>query len=244
MLLLNRRRVLAASVALLLVLLVAADWLVGRQVADRVTGAVECRLGAARAEVEISGWPRALPLVTHRIPLVQVRAEGVDLGGMATDVDLRLVDVRRVDGDLAADEASAVVTLPLADLAEDLGPAGRVVDVRGDGGRLVATVGPQFFPVSVLFRVELRSGRLVLAPDGVELGGRRLTGSVAERLVDRLLARQGDGGLAAAVGEGLPLPVPQSVELTDVEVVDQTIRLSARLNPADPTGLAREPGRC
>ncbi|WP_183097526.1 LmeA family phospholipid-binding protein [Nocardioides pelophilus] len=244
MVLLNRRRVVAGSIALLLVLLLLADWLIGRHVADRVAGAVECRLGAAHADVEVGGWPHALSLVTRRIPSVRVRAEEVELSGVAADVDLRLADVRRDDGDLVADEATAVVSLPVTDLVERLGSGGRQVDVRGDGGRLVATVGPQIFAVSVLFQVELRSGRLVLAPDGVELGGRTLTGTVAERLVDRLLARQGDSVLATALGEGLPLPVPPSVELTDVDVVDQNIRLSARLDPADPTGLARQPNRC
>lgn len=235
--------VLIVVVALALTL-VAADWLVGRQMSSRVADAIECRLGVTDADVEIGGWPRALPLLTHRVPEVRVRAEGVQLGEVPAEVELTLSDVRRDASRLSATSATAVVDVPLEQLTERLADQGRQIEVTGDGDHVVATVGPELFPVSVLLRPELEGDRLLLHPDGIVVGGRQLDGAVADRLTDRLLERVGTGPVGQALTEGLPLPVPDSAEVTEVSVHGDDVRLALRLDAGDPGALLDRPARC
>lgn len=232
-----RPLVVLLSASVLLAGLGVADWVVGRQIADRTAETLDCRLGVSDADVEVAGWPRALPLLTHRLPEVTVRAEDVPVRDLTADVDLHLEDVRRSSGHVTADEASAVVSLPVADLADGLRIPGRSVELQGSGDHLVATVGTDVFPVSMVFAVGLQAGRLTLRPDGVVVGGRTLSGVIADQLAQRVLARLGGHGIAQALDRGIPLPLPSSVDVVGVAVDGPDLELSLSLDPEDPAGL-------
>lgn len=225
--------------------LVLADWFVGRMLSQRISETVACRLGVEDAQVELAGWPRSMPLVTQRFPRVAVVADGVPVGRMSARVELELSQVRRDQGRLSAGTASAVVAVPLTQLVDDLELGGRRVSVRGEDGRLVATVGPELFPVSMRFQVEERSGRLTLEPDGVILAGRTMTGSMADRVGDRILHRVGGGsGVGALLTEGLPLPVPASTDITEVSVGATEVEIAVQLDPDRPADLVGARSEC
>lgn len=121
------------------------------------------------------------------------------------------------------------------EIEERLGRPG--VELAGLDGAVVAEVETGLVPVGIVARPQVDEGRLTLEPAAVRIGGRELSGALAERL----LARMGDR--ADLLGDGLELPTPAGLTLTAARGVSEGLDLTLDLAPG-PLGAGLGQGGC
>lgn len=226
----------------LVVALFLADVVVGRQLSGRVADAAACRLAIEDADVDVEGWPRSRALITHDIPGITVRADEVEVAGIATSVDLEFSDVTMQGDALHVSGGSGWVAVPMDALMDDLGEMGRGAQISEKDGQLQVSVGGGQY--SILLAPDVIEGRLQLTPTGLSIGDRVMKGALAESLVERALSKTTGERAGALLGDGLELPFPSRIHLDGVTVHDDALRLGLTIDEGDPSGLLGRPGTC
>lgn len=226
-----------AVVGSLCLALVVGDVLAGSWAERRIGERLGCRLGAGEgAHVEVSGWPRSRSLLTGTVPAVRVSAPDAHLSPqLAGDLAIELRDVRRTADGMTTGGGTADLVVPWPAVEERLGRPG--VELAGLDGAVVAEVETGLVPMGVVAQPQVSEGRLTLEPTAVRIGGRDLSGALAERL----LARMGDR--ADLLGDGVELPTPAGLTLTSVSGEADGLDLTLDLAPG-PLGAGLGRGRC
>lgn len=214
-----------------------ADQLVGRQLAHTAAENLSCRLGIDNARVAIDGWPRSMPLITHALPSVDLRAQNVDVEGVSAALDLTLRNVRdESDGALETDGGTGTVSVPLTTVLADLGKGlPDDLTVRGEGERIVALMAGGAAELALVPRVS--EGRLALRPDGLQVGGKEIEGELAEQLIDQALSQGGSKAAGRVLTEGVEMPLPEGVSLRDVAVSQAALLLEVDVAAGDASDL-------
>ncbi|CAI9412589.1 hypothetical protein HIDPHFAB_01810 [Nocardioides sp. T2.26MG-1] len=221
----------------LCLLLVVGDVVAGSWVERRVGERLGCRLGASDgADVDVSGWPASLSLLTGTVPSVRVTAPDAHLSPqLEGDLAVDLHDVRRTGDGMSTGGGRAEVTVPWSQVEQRLDRPG--IGLSGADGDVVATVETGLVPLAVVARPRVTDGRLTLDPTGVRVGDRELSGGLADRLVARM------GGGAALLGDGLVVPAPAGLSLTAATGTADGLELTLDLAPG-PLGSGLGGGRC
>lgn len=235
-------RPVVIGMALVPPLLLLADVGVGSYASGRVADEIGCRLDSTEVDVHVPGWPRSRLVLGSTVGDVEVRAHDVSISGLKVDLDLTLDRVRRGDAGLDETSANGTVTVSIDQLAAHVVPVkDELVLDSGDGFVTVALEGG-VMPASVTLEPAIADGRLVMSPTGITLGGRDLSGEVADDLLLRLLTRRAGPELGRVLDDGIDLPLPDSVVVQDVSADPGALAFDVRIERGGIGGLARDAG--
>jgi hypothetical protein len=184
---------------------------------------------SATPSVSAHGFPFLTQAVRGRYTRIDVRIHDLDRGGVRmAELDATLHGVQvplseALSGDVTsipveALDATALVTY--AELAHRSGIVGVTIEPEGDGVRVTGRVSVlgQTVRASSLSKVSLRNGRIVLKATST-----RLLGMTSPAVLN---------ALAGALDVVLPVgTLPYDLELTDLRVTTEGLRLTASSGP-------------
>lgn len=220
------RHLLAVVGALLLlaVVLVAADRITQAAVERNATAALATSglEFSEDATVQLGGFPFLTQLVTGRLREASLHAESVVIDGIVlTDVDASALGIT-TSNPRTAQSVSLTATAPASTLSDaversQLGQLGVDVEITVEDGEVLASTSILMVPVVVTMVPEPAGDAIGVGLESVKIAG--LTVSVADlpQAVRTALDR------IEVPLEGLP----EGLEVTEVEVVDDGLRMTA-----------------
>ncbi len=236
-------RKLLITLAVLVVLLVAADFVARAYAEHRAADAVQSELGLTAApDVSIEGFPFLYHAISGSYPEVVITASDVDEGvlpGTTARVDLTTVTLPLRDavaGDTSHLTAAATrlqVVIPLSSLQSALGRSDVTLSAGPDGALQVTsavTVAGVTFPVSGTATLSISDDVLTLSVDRLSAAGVDLTP----------LARSAASALASGLTTTIPLQgLPFTVTSGDAQVSGNDVVITVSTGPVTFQDLHR-----
>lgn len=227
----STKGVVATVVALVVVAagVVVADRLAASMAEDEVARQVEKRLGTTGTpDVHIGGFPFLTQLASGTFSNITVDVDGVELDGVqATDVTVDARGVERTDPVTVA-ELDAALTIPVGTVQDAVAErTGLDLTITVQGDQLQASTELLGLPLAATFAPRVQDGRLLVDTTALSLGGlsvqaSSLPGGLGDRLSDLEVPVEG---------------LPEGVVLTDAQVVDDGVRVTATgTDVVAPTG--------